>query len=122
MVSGCRKLKASVPRVPTLKEMKLHCLDALTTLPEELLGGNYCFQQLEIVNCSSLVSFFGGDFLTTLKSLSISYCRKLEFFQPENVMHQFGVLERLHISNSCESLESLPLGIFTKLQYLHTKD
>lgn len=122
VVSGCRKLKASVPRVPTLKEMKLHCLDALTTLPEELLGGNYCFQQLEIVNCSSLVSFFGGDFRTTLKSLSISYCRKLEFFQPKNVMHQFGVLERLHISNSCESLESLPLGIFTKLQYLHIKD
>ena len=42
--------------------------------------------------------------------------------QPENVMHQFGVLERLHISNSCESLESLPLGIFTKLQYLYIKD
>ena len=37
-------------------------------------------------------------------------------------MHQFGVLERLHISNSCESLESLPLGIFAKLQYLYIRD
>ena len=37
-------------------------------------------------------------------------------------MHQFGVLERLHISNSCESLESLPLGIFTKLQCLYIRD
>lgn len=52
VVSGCRKLKASVPRVPTLKEMKLHCLDALTTPPEELLGGNYCFHSfpfLEVI-------------------------------------------------------------------------
>ena len=66
VVSGCRKLQASDQRVPILKEMKLHGWVALTTLPKKLLAGNSCFQQLEIVNCPALISFPGGDSLTTL--------------------------------------------------------
>jgi hypothetical protein len=122
VVSGCQKLQASVQRVPILKEMKLHGLVALTTLPKKLLAGNSCFQQMEIVNCPALISFPGGDSLATLKSVSISHCRMLNFFLPRNVMHQFGVLERLHIANKCDSPESLQLGLFTKLQYLHIED
>ncbi|KAL0007016.1 hypothetical protein SO802_008518 [Lithocarpus litseifolius] len=89
VVFGCRKLKALIPRVPTLKEMKPHCLDALTTLPEELLGGNSCFQQLEIVNCPTRFLFWsrlpnlevldkGLQDLTSLETLEINYCEKLK--------------------------------------------
>nr|POF11751.1 putative disease resistance rpp13-like protein 1 [Quercus suber] len=122
VVSGCWKLEASAQRVPTLEEMKLHGLDALKTLPKELLEGNFCFQLLELVNCPSLISFPGGASLSTVKSISISHCRNLQFFLPENTMHRFEVLEHLRIANSCDSLESLSLGLFTKLQYLHIED
>ncbi|XP_075644460.1 putative disease resistance RPP13-like protein 1 [Castanea sativa] len=122
VVSGCYKLQASAQRVPTLEVMQLHGLDALKTLPEELLEGNFCFQLLELVNCPSLISFPGGASLSTVKSISISHCRNLQFFLPENTMHRFEVLERLRIANSCDSLESLSLGLFTKLQYLHIED
>ena len=117
VVSGCMKLEASILMAPTLKEMKLHGLDKLKTLPEELLKGNSSFHQLEIINCCSLSSFPGDDFLNTATSISISDCNKLELVLPEN-----NALKHLHITSSCNSVGSLPLGLLTKLQSLYIKD
>uniref|UniRef100_A0A7N2LBR4 Disease resistance protein n=1 Tax=Quercus lobata TaxID=97700 RepID=A0A7N2LBR4_QUELO len=122
-IRGCPKLIGNLPKhLRSLKEMKLHDLDALTTLSQELFEGNSSFQQLEIVNCPSLSSFPGGDSLTNVKTLSICDCRNLKPFLLEHTMHPFRVLESLQIMRSCDSLQSVLLGLFTKLQDLHIED
>ena len=122
-IRGCPKLIGTLPKhLRSFKEMKLHDLDALATLSLELFEGNSSFQRLEIVNCPSLSSFPGGDSLTNVKTLSICDCRNLKPFLLEHTMHPFRVLESLQIMRSCDSLQSLPLGLFTKLQDLHIED
>ncbi|KAM3733832.1 hypothetical protein ACB098_11G167900 [Castanea mollissima] len=122
-IRGCPKLIGTLPKhLRSLKEMKLHHLDSLTTLSQELFEGNSSFQRLEIVNCPSLSSFPGGDSLNNVKKILICDCQNLKPFLLEHTMHPFRALESLQIMRSCDSLQSLPLGLFTKLQDLHIED
>ncbi|KAM1703184.1 hypothetical protein TB2_027966 [Malus domestica] len=74
-------------------------------------------QNLTLRNCGSLLSFPRNGLPTTLKSLYIGECRRLEFLSHE-MMAKLTSLQRLTLRNSCDSLRSFPLGVFPKLSSL----
>ena len=92
-IQGCPNFIGNLPKhLHSLKELRLHCMDALDILLDDLLEGNSCLQLLEIVDCLR-IPFPGGNCLN--------------------------FVETLWIENSCDSLVSLPLGLFTKIQNIH---
>uniref|UniRef100_A0A7N2LDP4 CC-NBS-LRR protein n=1 Tax=Quercus lobata TaxID=97700 RepID=A0A7N2LDP4_QUELO len=88
--------------------MKLHDLDALTTLSQELFENNSSFRQLEIVNCPSLSSFPGGLF-TKLQDLHIEDCRNLKSLSIPNNLHFDLILLRKMTFKDCPNLEFFPV-------------
>ncbi|GAU23573.1 hypothetical protein TSUD_385590 [Trifolium subterraneum] len=76
-------------------------------------------QILEIHNCQSAMSFAGDWLPTSLNSLSIRGCRNLDF-PKQNHPHES--LRYLVIDNSCDSLTTLPLGIFPNLDHLEIEN
>ncbi|KAF3965381.1 hypothetical protein CMV_010428 [Castanea mollissima] len=131
VIIECPQLVASLPRAPALWEMQLlHCnevllkelpsrmqklkvggLGALKSLPEGMMEGKTCLQELEVCDCSSLMSFPRSGIPSTLKTLKITNCRKLEFPMNQN----FSSLERFFLIDSCDSLSTFPLDLFPKL-------
>ncbi|CAN6696534.1 unnamed protein product [Malus baccata var. baccata] len=75
-------------------------------------------QSLSLYGCSSLLSFPTNGPPTTLTSLRILDCKKLEFLSGE-MMAKLTSLQSLLLSDSCDSLRSFPLGIFPNLSSLH---
>ncbi|CAL8115573.1 unnamed protein product [Prunus armeniaca] len=78
-------------------------------------------QSLSLSNCPTLSSFPEDGLPTSLTSLSISFCRRLEFL-PHEMLAQLTSLDWLGIQNSCDSMRSFPLGIFPKLTTLHIQN
>ncbi|KAM1276234.1 hypothetical protein ACFX2J_028526 [Malus domestica] len=74
-------------------------------------------QSLVLYNCSSRLSFPTNGLPTTLTSLRIEFCKKLEFLSRE-MMAKLTSLRSLHLKESCDSLRSFPLGLFPKLSSL----
>ncbi|CAN6697170.1 unnamed protein product [Malus baccata var. baccata] len=74
-------------------------------------------QKLTLRNCGSLLSFPRNGLPTTLKSLYIQFCRRLEFLSHE-MMAKLTSLQTLYLYESCDSLRSFPLGVFPKLSSL----
>ena len=100
-----------------LERLEIGGCDILQSLPEGMTFNNAHLQELYIRNCSSLRTF---PRVGSLKTLSISKCRKLEFPLPEEMAHNsYASLETFWMTNSCDSLRSFPLGFFTKLKYLN---
>ncbi|CAN6561904.1 unnamed protein product [Malus baccata var. baccata] len=77
-------------------------------------------QYLSLVNCGSLLSLPRNGLPTTLKSLSIQFCRRLEFLSHE-MMAKLTSLQHLTLWYSCDSLRSFPLGVFPKLSSLEIR-
>lgn len=131
VIIECPQLVASLSRAPALWEMQLlHCNEvllkelpsrmqklkvggfgALKSLPEGMMEGKTCLQELEVCDCSSLMSFPRSGIPSTLKTLKITNCRKLEFPMNQN----FSSLERFFLIDSCDSLSTFPLDLFPKL-------
>jgi len=131
VITECLLLMASLPRAPAIRELQLiHCneallkelpikiqklklegFDALDSLPEVIMDSNNCLQDLEIRDCSSLMCFPGGGLPSTLKTIEITNCRKLEL--PMDLY--YSSLERLFLIDSCDSLRFFPLDLFPKL-------
>ncbi|WJX22365.1 hypothetical protein P8452_11678 [Trifolium repens] len=78
------------------------------TLPRSL-------ESLDITDCSSAMSFPGDCLPTSLKQLSITKCKYLNF---PNQNHQHESLQTLRIDGSCDSLSSLPLDNLPNLDRL----
>ncbi|XP_058721590.1 putative disease resistance RPP13-like protein 1 [Vicia villosa] len=78
-------------------------------------------QKLTLYNIPSLTSFPIDGLPKTLRSLSITLCRNLEFFSHES-FHNYSSLEELEISNSCDSMTSFTLGSLPVLKSLHISD
>ncbi|XP_050140003.1 putative disease resistance RPP13-like protein 1 isoform X2 [Malus sylvestris] len=89
-------------------------------LPQMLPNSNR-LQSLTLWRCSSLLSFPTNGLPTTLTSLRIQNCKKLEFLSRE-MMARLTSLQSLWIWESCDSLRSFPLGIFPKLSSLEIQD
>uniref|UniRef100_A0A2N9I6B0 Disease resistance RPP13-like protein 1 n=1 Tax=Fagus sylvatica TaxID=28930 RepID=A0A2N9I6B0_FAGSY len=131
VIIECLQLVVSLPRAPALCEMQLmHCNEvllkdlpsriqklkvegfgALKSLPEGMMDCKTCLQELEICDCPSLMSFPRSGLPSTLKTLKITNCRKLEFPIHQN----FSSLETFFLIDSCDSLSSFPLDLFPKL-------
>ncbi|CAL8115519.1 unnamed protein product [Prunus armeniaca] len=75
-------------------------------------------QCLTLSNCPTLSSFPKDGLPTTLTSLRIFNCKRLEFLPHEMLANQLTLLDCLWIENSCDSMRSFPLGIFPKLKTL----
>ncbi|XP_020217293.1 putative disease resistance RPP13-like protein 1 isoform X2 [Cajanus cajan] len=93
--------------------------DSLPSLPRMILSAN-CLQELTITNIPSLIFFPADGLPTSLRSLDIWNCRKLEFLS-HDTWHKFTSLEQLRIWNSCYSLTSFSLGCFPALQELNIR-
>ncbi|XP_059440893.1 putative disease resistance RPP13-like protein 1 [Corylus avellana] len=130
-IMECPLLVSSLPRAPSICQLNLTGCnkDLLKDLPTKIqilkVGGfdaldsraigmkesSYSLQELEISNCSS---FSMGDLPSTLKSISITDCQRLEL-----PMHQiFSSLKKLHLENINDSFRSLPLDLFPNLSHI----
>ncbi|KAJ1437065.1 Virus X resistance protein-like, coiled-coil domain [Sesbania bispinosa] len=87
-----------------------------TTITNHLI----CLQSLNILGCSTAISFPGDCLPECLKKLEIWYCGKLEF--PRQQQHQHKLLESLEIHDSCDSLTSFSLDTFPNLKILQIEN
>ena len=100
-------------------ELFIEKCDSLQSLPRMILSAN-CLQKLTLTNIPSLISFPADCLPTSLQSLDIWHCRKLEFLS-HDTWHRFTSLEKLRIWNSCRSLTSFSLACFPALQELYIR-
>ncbi|XP_008231749.1 PREDICTED: putative disease resistance RPP13-like protein 1 [Prunus mume] len=78
-------------------------------------------QRLTLSNCPTLSSFPKDGLPSTLTSLTIENCRRLEFL-PHEMLAKLTSLDSLSIFQSCDSMRSFPLGISPKLTTLKIWD
>ncbi|KAB2623613.1 disease resistance RPP13-like protein 1 [Pyrus ussuriensis x Pyrus communis] len=119
-ISGCPGLSLSLQSTETLPSLQMFNISYLggrEWLPQMVHNSNR-LQHLSLSKCSSLLSFPTNGLPTTLTSLRIDDCRKLEFLSRE-MMAKLTSLQTLDLVQSCDSLRSFPLGIFPKLSSLY---
>ncbi|BFG20650.1 hypothetical protein CerSpe_069230 [Prunus speciosa] len=109
---GCQTL-LSLLETKLLSQLKIRNVVDLQCLPN-------CnrLQLLTLRNCPTLSSFPNDGLPTTLTSLTIYNCRRLEFL-PHEILAKLTLLDSLCISNSCDSMRSFSLGFLPKLTVLH---
>ncbi|KAI5342742.1 hypothetical protein L3X38_010618 [Prunus dulcis] len=83
----------------------------------QCLPNRNCLQRLILRNCPMLSSFPKDGLPTTLRTLYIQNCKRLEFL-PDEMLAKLTSLESLWIENSCDSLRNFSLSIFPKLKKL----
>ena len=118
----CPELKEMPPilhNLTSLKKLDIEQCDDLFSLAE--MGLPPMLESLTIEYCPVLGSLPEGMMqnITTLRHLSIHCCEKLELALAEDTTHNHNAsLSSLTINNSCGSLTSFPLALFTKLEVL----
>ncbi|KAB2604112.1 disease resistance RPP13-like protein 1 [Pyrus ussuriensis x Pyrus communis] len=112
---GLSLLLESTETLPSLQMLDIY-FDGREWLPQMVHNSNR-LQSLSLYRCSSLLSFPTNGLPTTLTSLRIQGCRKLEFLSRE-MMAKLTSLLSLDLTRSCDSLTSFPLGIFPNLSSL----
>ncbi|CAN6559003.1 unnamed protein product [Malus baccata var. baccata] len=118
-IKGCPGLSLlleSTETLPSLQGLHISYLGGREWLAEMMHNANR-LQSLRLYECSSLLSFPTNGLPTTLTSLSIQNCKKLEFLSRE-MMAKLTSLQDLELIESCDSLRSFPLGIFPNLSSL----
>lgn len=105
-----------------LQSLHIDRCDGLTSLPESLTENYPNLHELIIVACHSLESFPGGHPPTTLKTLYIRDCKKLDFSDSLQPTRSYSQLEHLFIGSSCSDLLIFPLSSFPKLKSLSIRD
>ncbi|XP_057740678.1 putative disease resistance protein At3g14460 [Arachis stenosperma] len=73
-----------------------------------------CLQEIQISDCSSVVSLGGNCLPKSLQKLKIFNCRQIELLQQQ---HKYDLVD-LRIKYSCDSLTSLSLDAFPNLENL----
>lgn len=111
------QLAFSLPRMPSVNDIEVDgCKNEghIKSLFEALKHMESSPRRLKISNITSSIDI-SGYLPTTLETLDVSCCKRLEF--PLN--HQLHKsLQKLHIEESFDSLRSFPLDSFPKLQQL----
>ncbi|CBI28609.3 unnamed protein product, partial [Vitis vinifera] len=106
---------------PVLETLGIGRWPFLEYLPEGMMQNNTTLQHLHILECGSLRSL-PGDIISSLKSLFIEGCKKLELPVPEDMTHNYyASLAHLVIEESCDSFTPFPLAFFTKLEILYIR-
>ena len=106
---------------PVLETLGIGRWPFLEYLPEGMMQNNTTLQHLHILECGSLRSL-PGDIISSLKSLFIEGCKKLELPVPEDMTHNYyASLAHLVIEESCDSFTPFPLAFLTKLEILYIR-
>jgi hypothetical protein len=105
-----------------LQSLHIDSCDGLTSLPENLTESYPNLHELLIIACHSLESFPGSHPPTTLKTLYIRDCKKLNFTESLQPTRSYSQLEYLFIGSSCSNLVNFPLSLFPKLRSLSIRD
>ncbi|KAM1166882.1 hypothetical protein ACFX19_029510 [Malus domestica] len=113
---GLSLLLESTEMLPSLLKLGIDSVGEKEWLPQMVHNSNR-LQHLSLSKCSSLLSFPTNGLPTTLTSLRIFGCKKLEFLSRE-MMAKLTSLQSLDLIMSCDSLRSFPLGIFPNLSSL----
>ncbi|XP_068310759.1 putative disease resistance RPP13-like protein 1 [Pyrus communis] len=116
MVRRCEVLHLPMGTLPWLQMLETNFNGGTEWLPQMVHNTNR-LQHLTLSFCSSLLSFPTNGLPTTLTSLNIFCCGKLEFLSRE-MMAKLSSLQSLQLDWSCDSLRSFPLGIFPNLSSL----
>ncbi|KAG2251440.1 hypothetical protein Bca4012_098920 [Brassica carinata] len=106
----------------SLRVLHIEGCPGLINLPESLLQDCPGLEELLLIDCHSLEAIPGGYPSTTLKTLYIRDCMKLEFIQSLQTMLIIPQLEDLYIGSSCRNLSSFPLVLFPNLKSLSIRD
>ncbi|MED6123635.1 hypothetical protein PIB30_050982 [Stylosanthes scabra] len=104
-----------------LKSLRIEGCQFLESLPQFLNNYPDIFE-LFLVDCCSLKRFADVLHPKSLRTLHIRKCPVLEFIIPLGVHKDFKLLKHLFISSSCESLTSISINLFPRLQTLYIKD
>ncbi|XP_027341682.1 putative disease resistance RPP13-like protein 1 [Abrus precatorius] len=102
------------------RQLSIVKCDSLQCLPRMILNAN-CLQRLNLSDIKSSISLTTDGLPTSLQSLDISNCEKLEFVCDER-WHKYTSLEYLVITESCDSLMSFPLDCFPAVRGLQFYD
>lgn len=105
-----------------LQSLHIDSCDGLTSLSEILSESYPNLHELIIVACHSLESFPGSHPSTTLKTLYIRECEKLDFAESFQPKRSYSQLEHLFIGSSCSNLLYFHLSLFPKLKSLSIRD
>ncbi|CAL8115537.1 unnamed protein product [Prunus armeniaca] len=109
---GCQTGLLSLLETKLMSRLRIRNFNDIQCLPNI----NH-LQSLTLWNCPTLSSFPEDGLPTSLTSLEIYNCRRLEFL-PHEMLAQLTSLLSLSLENSCDSIRSFPLGIFPKLRTL----
>ncbi|ONI21226.1 hypothetical protein PRUPE_2G053800 [Prunus persica] len=109
---GCQTL-LSLLETKLLSRLRIRNVVDIQCLPN-------CNRLQRLTLCLTLSSFPKDGLPTTLTSLYINNCRKLEFL-PHEMLAKLTSLDYLCVQNSCDSMRSFPLGIFPKLTTLQIR-
>jgi hypothetical protein len=115
VIEGFNALE-SLPKVMinsngSLRELQICNCSSLMSLPNDGLPCN--LQELKIDDCSSLMSLPNDGLPSALKTFKITYCKKLEL----STHLYYSSLEKLCLWN-CDSLKSFLLHLFPKLYHI----
>ncbi|XP_021813003.1 putative disease resistance RPP13-like protein 1 [Prunus avium] len=110
---GCQTGLLSLLETKLLSRLKIKNFNDIQCLPNINR-----LQSLTLWNCPTLSSFREDGLPTSLTSLQIYGCRRLEFL-PHEMLAKSTSLDFLRILDSCDSMRSFPLGIFPKLTALN---
>lgn len=102
----------------TLQSLRIEGCNFLESLEDVLLKRSTDLFELYIIDCGSLKNFTDRLYPTSLRTLYVHMCRKLEFIVPPEKVQSFEFLEHLFMGSSCDSLKSFPLNLFPKLKIL----
>lgn len=138
-IECCNQVDSSLPRAPairkleiiesnkvalhelpiSLEELRIHGREMTESVFEAIAISLTSLQILDIIDCSSAISFPGDCLPLSLKSLSITNSSSLNF--PKQT-HQHESLQSLRIDRSCDSLTTLPLEILPNLLHLQIEN
>ncbi|XP_058222451.1 putative disease resistance protein At3g14460 isoform X1 [Rhododendron vialii] len=121
VLEECEGVQFETQGVSSVENLKISSFASLEEFASELLPLTN-LKELIVEKCPRLLSFLEEMMcLNNLKELSVRWCPKLELPLSVAMSHCYTSLEKLTLFG-CESLKSLPLDLFPKLQNLSVED
>ncbi|KAG5531051.1 hypothetical protein RHGRI_025866 [Rhododendron griersonianum] len=121
VLEECKGVQFDMQGESSVESLKISSFASLEEFASELFTLTN-LKELEVEDCPRLLPFREGMMcLNNLRNLSVRRCPKLELPLSVEMSHYYTSLENLILSG-CESLKSLPLGLFPKLQNLKIVD
>ncbi|KAG5539123.1 hypothetical protein RHGRI_019617 [Rhododendron griersonianum] len=121
VLEECEGIQFEMQGVSSIEILKIMYFGSLEEFAIELSTLAH-LKELRVENCPRLFAFPEGMMrLNNLKKLTVRWCPKLELPLSVEMSRCYTSLEKLTLFG-CESLKSLPLGLFPKLQSLKIED